>query len=182
MIEGTVRHQTAAARPTTVLSATVLLAAAVAGIAVPSGPLLAEGPPVAPATAPAAELRALEWLVGHWRNDSGERSSEELWMAAEGGLMLGLSRTLAGGRAVGFEYLRIEQRGATVVYVASPGGRPPTEFPLRELSGQRVVFENPEHDFPQRILYWREGEGLCARIEGERDGQARQLGWCWSPR
>jgi hypothetical protein len=42
-----------------------------------------------------------------------------------------------------------------------------------------VVFENPEHAFPRRILYWRDGANLHARIEGHRAREA-QLEWTWS--
>ena len=37
---------------------------------------------------------------------------------------------------------------------------------FQEMGERRVVFENPMHDFPQRILYWRDGDQLVARIEG----------------
>jgi len=35
------------------------------------------------------------------------------------------------------------------------------------------VFEDPGRDFPRRILYWRDGDALMARIEGTINGQAR---------
>ncbi|MBN1423177.1 hypothetical protein JXA88_01350 [Candidatus Fermentibacteria bacterium] len=35
------------------------------------------------------------------------------------------------------------------------------------------MFANPEHDFPQRVLYRRLGAGaVAARIEGDRGGTA----------
>ncbi len=35
-----------------------------------------------------------------------------------------------------------------------------------------MVFENPQHDFPQRILYRKNPDGtLHARAEGERNGK-----------
>jgi len=38
------------------------------------------------------------------------------------------------------------------------------------------VFENREHDFPQRVIYRRELDGsMHARIEGERDGRIRTI-------
>ncbi len=44
-----------------------------------------------------------------------------------------------------------------------------------------VVFENREHDFPQRILYWLDGEGrLHARIEGPAGSGERAMEWVWS--
>jgi hypothetical protein len=42
-----------------------------------------------------------------------------------------------------------------------------------------AVFENPGHDFPQRIIYRREGDSLIARIEGEVDGRRRSAQWEW---
>jgi hypothetical protein len=43
---------------------------------------------------------------------------------------------------------------------------------------QKVVFENPDHDFPQRILYWLEdADVLRARIEGTEDGENRGVEW-----
>ena len=58
-------------------------------------------------------------------------------------------------------------------------GRAPTAFRLVEVSGQRAVFENPGHDFPQRIIYRREGDTLHARIEGNQNGELRYSEWQW---
>lgn len=70
--------------------------------------------------------------------------------------MLGLNRTIRGESTVAFEWLRIEARSGSIVYVAHPGGRMPgTEFTLTEASPDAVVFENPDHDFPRRIEYRR---------------------------
>ncbi len=45
-----------------------------------------------------------------------------------------------------------------------------------------MVFENAVHDFPQRILYWREGEALLARVEGTLRGEPRSEEWRFSRR
>jgi hypothetical protein len=37
------------------------------------------------------------------------------------------------------------------------------------------VFENPGHEFPQRIGYRRQGPSLQAWIEGTKDRQARRV-------
>jgi hypothetical protein len=42
--------------------------------------------------------------------------------------MPAVSRTLKDGRMAGFESLRIVERDGGLVYIAQPGGRPPTEF------------------------------------------------------
>lgn len=125
-------------------------------------------------------LDSLAWMSGRWSSDDDGSSSEEHWTTAEGGLMVGMNRTLKDGRAVAFEFLRIVARGDTVIYVAMPDGRDGTEFPLKERSGRRVVFENPTHDFPQRIIYWQEGaDDLHVRIEGAVNGDLRGHEWVW---
>ena len=111
----------------------------------------------------------LAWIAGDWQTDpSGRAVSEEHWTRPAGGSMMGVSRTLVGDRTVSFEFLRIEVRGESIFYVASPKGRcPATDFKLTRVSGQEAVFENPEHDFPKRIIYRKNSEGgLSAIVDG----------------
>jgi hypothetical protein len=131
--------------------------------------------------APPPDVDQLAWMAGSWKSDSGRAVVEEHWTTPSAGSMVGMNRTVFGGKKVSFEFLRIEARPDGVFYLASPGGRPPTPFKLMETQKQKVVFENPEHDFPQRVLYWKNGEELCARIEGTRQGKTVGEGWCWKP-
>lgn len=127
-----------------------------------------------------ASLDQLRWMTGSWMAEGDEGSStEELWTEPAGGLMLGLNRTVPAGGKARFEFLRIEERAGQVVYLASPGGAAPTPFTLVEAGGQRAVFENREHDFPQRIVYWKAGDDLCARVETVK-GEGEE--WCWKPK
>jgi hypothetical protein len=127
------------------------------------------------------DVTSLSWLVGTWEGrDAQGVEMEELWTAPKGGTMLALHRDVKDGRTVSFEYLRIETGPDGLVYQASPRGRPATPFRLKEWADKRVVFENPEHDFPQRVLYWMAGDGaLHARIEGTHDGKAASEEWSW---
>jgi hypothetical protein len=147
------------------------------------GLLAAAGSPASPAAPPAppAELASLSWMVGGWASNQAGEWNEEHWLAARGGTMLGLHRDVKGGKTTGFEFLRIEARPEGLVYLASPGGKPATPFRAIEVSADRVVFENKEHDFPQRILYWRAPGALHARIEGVMGGKASSMEWRWTP-
>jgi hypothetical protein len=101
-------------------------------------------------------------------------------MAPHGGLMVGMNRRVVSGQARGFEFLRIRERGDTIAYLANPGARPVTSFPLVELGERRVVFENPTHDFPQRVIYWMEADGrLRARVAGLVRGQRVTEDYAW---
>jgi hypothetical protein len=51
-----------------------------------------------------------------------------------------------------------------LAYLAQPGGRAPVAFRLAAREGTSATFENPTHDFPQRIRYVRAGETLTATI------------------
>ena len=110
-------------------------------------------PDVPPAKPVPGDLKALAWLVGRFTGTQGKAEIEEHWGPAGGGAMLGTARTVAGGKMVGFEFLRIVAREGSLVYVAQPGGGPAVEFVLTELSPTRALFENPQHDYPKRILY-----------------------------
>jgi Domain of unknown function (DUF6265) len=121
-----------------------------------------------------------KWMAGSWGGEINDVRMEEHWTAPDGGLMLGMHRDVPASGKTSFEFLRIEKRGDSLVYLAMPGGRPATPFPLATATGQRLVFENPAHDFPKRILYWRDGERLCARVEGKHQGKDLSEEWCWS--
>jgi hypothetical protein len=124
----------------------------------------------------------LSWLAGSWSGESGGIQMEEHWTAPKGNSMVGIHRDVGQGRTTLFEFLRIEQRGDQIVYLSMPNGRSPaTPFPLKEVSGTRVVFENPSHHFPQRIIYWKDGADLRARIEGTMNGKSGSEEWRWRP-
>ena len=124
-------------------------------------------------------LQSLAWMAGTWTGEDGGTATEEVWIAPRGGLMLGLHRDVARGKAVSFEFLRIEATADGIVYFASPKGAPPTPFRLVEGKEGRAVFENPKHDFPVRILYWLGPDNsLHARIEGP-GLKPKAYEWVW---
>lgn len=124
-------------------------------------------------------IEALAWLAGTWTRNEGDVFQEEAWSAPRGDAMFGIGRVVRGGRTVFFEYLRIESRTDGVFYVASPRGSGATDFRLVENTEARAVFENPRHDFPQRIIYWRDGDALRARTEGVRGGKQAKEDFFW---
>jgi hypothetical protein len=127
-------------------------------------------------------LADLSWMAGSWSGTARGIEMEEHWTAPKGNSMIGMHRDVAKGRTALFEFLRIEQQGDQIVYLSMPNGRSPaTPFPVKEVSGTRVVFANPTHDFPQRIIYWKDGNDLRARIEGTINGKAGSEEWRWGP-
>ena len=121
-------------------------------------------------------LDRVAWLAGRWIRHGPGLTAEEHWMYPRGKTMLGMARTVKDGETVDYEYLRIEDRGGMLVYVAIPSCQRETEFTQTELTDSTAVFSNPSHDFPQIIRYQRLGDdSLLAQIEGEVNGQRRVI-------
>jgi hypothetical protein len=150
------------------------IASAVLALTTNAGHLAALGA----STGAAKSLADLAWMAGSWVSTDGAKTTEEHWTKPAGGIMLGLHRDVEGAKTA-FEFLRIEEKAGKITYIASPQGGPATPFELVESSAQKAVFANPKHDFPQRILYWRDGKSLCAAVEGPMNGETVSEKWCW---
>jgi hypothetical protein len=131
----------------------------------------------ATAQAQADPFVSIGWLAGCWAQQNREAGSVEQWMAPAGGLMLGMARTLKNGRVVEFEFMQIRADAeGKLSYIAQPQGRPPTEFKLLQPGEAEAIFENPAHDFPQRVIYRLAApDRLVARIEGQVNGKERGI-------
>lgn len=131
----------------------------------------------ATASADVADLAKLSWLGGCWQSVGAESGSGEQWTMPAGGAMLGIGRTVKQGKMMTYEFLQIRTlENGVLAYVAQPSGQNTAAFPVVQLTDNEVVFQNLEHDFPQRIIYRLEGTTkLAARIEGSQKGTLRAI-------
>ncbi|MGH9463984.1 MAG: DUF6265 family protein [Vicinamibacteria bacterium] len=120
-------------------------------------------------------IERVAWLQGCWESVSENRIIEEHWMAPRGGSMLGVSRTVQDGSLTGYELVVLREQGERLAFEAHPSGQPAAVFVSSSTGEQSVVFENPQHDFPQRIGYERQGDGLLGWIEGTQGGEVRRI-------
>jgi hypothetical protein len=133
-------------------------------------------PSTPPADAPAASggLAALEFMTGSWASTTPEGQTEEMWTAPRGGTMLGVGRVVAGERTAFFEFMTIEEQAEGIVLTAMPRGAKGVPFKLVEIQGGQAIFANPDHDFPKRIIYRKEPNGmLAARVDGGPEPNAK---------
>lgn len=127
-------------------------------------------------TAVAGAQRAtdqLSWLTGCWERRTANGIVEEHWSSSAGGMLHGFGRTVRRDTVVDYEFVRIYSVGDTLVYEAQPARQGKAEFRAVPPFSPEVVFANPAHDFPQRVIYRRVADSLLARIEGMRGGQLR---------
>lgn len=107
-----------------------------------------------------------QWMAGAWLMKTSETGwYEEYWTAPRGGLMLGAAREGDGKTLKFWEQMQIrKQEDGSLSFFAQPLGKPPSEFPMVEAGDNAITFANPDHDYPQRIRYWRDGTKFHAEI------------------
>lgn len=138
---------------------------------------LAIGGPTPALGQAASGLDRLSWLAGCWVPDAAETGTEERWTAPAGGTMLGIGRTVKAGKTVEFEFMRIHAAAdGKLLFTALPSGQTEATFTEFRHGDTEIGFENPGHDFPQRVIYKLQGKTrLLASIEGMRKGVARTI-------
>ena len=131
--------------------------------------------------APLAQAADLpEWLTGEWQQERGDRWTEELWSLPLGGVMIGMGRSGRGESLQSWEVMRIVRAAdGTLTLHAAPEGGKEAIFPVLEQGVRDISFANPDHDYPQRIRYWREGRLLMAET-AMMDGSNAQ-NWTYAP-
>ena len=126
------------------------------------------------------DLTSLEWMLGQWKSQTGEEIIVEYWHKTADTLFHGETWFIDAGDTIASEQLKIVARGNDIIYVAAPSGQPVTEFKLAQLKNNEALFENPGHDFPQKIVYKRiSSDSLYARIEGVIDGREQSMDFNW---
>jgi hypothetical protein len=114
------------------------------------------------AAAQRGPLDDVRWLQGCWELTRGASRVVEKWTPPDGNMMLGESRMTSNGVERESEKLRLFTRGDTLVYEATPSRQQMTEFRTTAWKGEEIVFANPAHDFPQRIVYRGWGPIPCS--------------------
>jgi Domain of unknown function (DUF6265) len=147
-----------------------------------AGPLCAQTPPPAEPATPMSikDVAELSWLNGCWVGSVNQRDYREQWSPMRGGMLVGFSSTVFQGRTQNYEFLRLEERPDGVYYVAAPSGQKEDAFKLASITTDDkdtiFTFSNPEHDFPQRIIYRRGTLGwLYAHVEGKLNGEEKKV-------
>ena len=121
------------------------------------------------------EMEKLRWLTGCWR-DGDKGQTEEQWTRLAGQTMLGIGRTVKEGKTEFYEFLQIRAQSDGIFYIAQPNGGKAVPFKLVKINDNQAVFENVEHDFPQRIVYQKQVDGsLLTALEGMEKGKPKLL-------
>jgi hypothetical protein len=118
-------------------------------------------------------------LCGSWQYLQKDQSSNETWQQINDSLYTGLGVSInESGDTVFIEKLRIYRRNGHWIYgvsVADQNQANEKSFVLKPYDGATWYFENPKHDFPQKICYTlKSPDELFAWIEGKTEQGSRR--------
>lgn len=120
-------------------------------------------------------LEKAGWMIGTWENVSPEGSLTETWKKANDSVYNGRTCFTAGNDTLFTETIRLEEADGSFAYVtavSNQNGGNPVRFDMTSITDDQIIFENPAHDFPQKITYNRiNNDSLVAQISGKRKGK-----------
>ena len=122
------------------------------------------------------KLEDLAFMAGAWKCEIWGGVFEEYWTPPTSDSMQGCGRHIAGGKTGFMEFMSIENgKDGLVMHMLlgapSKGDKKPVPFKLISFDGKTALFENPSNDFPTRIAYIKEGNGMSCYIEGVQNGK-----------
>lgn len=123
------------------------------------------------------DFRPLHSLQGLWKMETGRGAIYEEWNSTNDKKLTGKSYRINNTDTIVMERIELYYDGNDIIYsptVSNQNNQQPVPFKLISNTDGRYVFENKNHDFPQRIIYnLVSKDAVHARIEGMRNGQER---------
>ncbi len=134
-----------------------------------------------------SKLEKIDWVLGYWEMVSPEGKVTESWIRTNDSVYSGIGKyTDTAGQTLTTEEISIVLRDGELLYiplVSDQNNGQPVIFKEASFSDTMVVFENKSHDFPQRIVYVKQGEGkMLAYIEGEMNGEPARMEYPYTKR
>lgn len=124
-----------------------------------------------------AELEKANWFLGRWENNSAEGNLSETWKKLNDSTFFCETYFVVKNDTVFAEHVSLEERNGKLSYVArvpNQNDEKPVSFELTENSAGKLIFENPKHDYPSKIIYDQVGtDSLVAEIRGVKNGKEK---------
>lgn len=121
------------------------------------------------------KIKIADWIIGNWENTSPDGVLTESWQKLNDSTFSATSYFIKGKDTLHFESIILAQLGETLTYKATVKGQnddKPVSFPSTAESDKQLVFENPKHDYPQKITYTKGANNtLTAEISGKLEGK-----------
>ncbi|RXR17237.1 hypothetical protein EQG63_10620 [Flavobacterium amnicola] len=118
-------------------------------------------------------IEKANWFLGEWENQSKMGDFTENWEKLSDSTFMGISIVKQGKDTVFHENVVLEQKNDSLFYnVAIKGNTEEvTSFYLTSFTDKQLVFENPKHDYPTKIIYnLISPDSISASIHGKVKG------------
>ena len=126
-----------------------------------------------------SKIKDTEWLLGNWTNQSEAGVAIEHWTKKNDSMFIGASYFIIGNDTASSEAMSLEQHGEEITYnptVRDQNNNQTITFKLTSSTENQLIFENPEHDFPQKIMYIKiTNDSIFAEISGMIDGKLKTI-------
>jgi hypothetical protein len=122
------------------------------------------------------KIKEARWLLGNWENKAVDGNLTETWKKVNDSTFQAQSYFIKEKDTLHFESITLQQKGEELTYNATVKGQnndEPITFKLTNSTDTQLVFENPKHDYPKKIIYTQITEdSLAAEISGILEGKA----------
>jgi hypothetical protein len=118
-----------------------------------------------------ADVAKLTWMAGAWTSQSGAVTVHLTWLPPLGGVMASVNQASTPGKPQRVEFITINAGDDGVTFNPVLAGGTLGVYRKQPTPDGEAVFENPQSDYPRRVIYRRCGADLCTRLEGEVNGK-----------
>jgi len=122
------------------------------------------------------ELDKANWLLGNWEKKDSLGTLTESWQIIDDSTFVGQAYFVTSNKdTVHKETIELMQKGDFLIYSATVQGENnglPTSFQMTESTDSLLVFENPKHNYPQKIRYQLNiDKSVLTIISGKQNGK-----------
>lgn len=129
------------------------------------------------APGPEQIVAGIDWLAGVWSGAMWDGEFVAHYSAPVGSKVLSYSQLLKDGEETFYEFEVFEARDGEVHLQPFPGGERAGSFTLvqHDDAARKLVFENPDKDFPTRIVYERPSEDRLVITLSDPHGDSEKV-------
>ncbi|AXG75014.1 hypothetical protein DVK85_12540 [Flavobacterium arcticum] len=121
------------------------------------------------------QIKKVSWLIGNWGATSNQGTLIENWQKTNDSVYNGQSFFIIENDTVFAEHIALEEVNGKLTYIVNVSGQnnnKPVRFEMTSITNNQIIFENPEHDFPTKIIYNNvTNDSLVAEISGIKNGK-----------
>lgn len=121
------------------------------------------------------KIKSASWLLGKWDAKTADGTLSENWKKVNDSTFQGESFFIKDKDTLHSESILLQQKGDELFYNATVKGQNDNKaVPFKLMTGneKQLAFENPKHDYPQKITYdLINKDSLTASISGIQLGK-----------